>query len=93
MTTGIVIAIMWLLQFGDFWSTRRALRRPQVREGNPLVRGMGLVAAKLLAGSLMTIALLWAGPVSLLQLLIFVGPLCAWYIWVIYHNVTVSART
>ena len=91
MSTWIVIAIIWVLQIGDLWSTRNALRRPGVREGNPLVRGMGLLAAKILAGSVMTLALVWAGPFSLGTLLVLVGPVCVWYIWVIRHNLRLAA--
>lgn len=42
----VYVLLIALVQYGDYWSTTRALQRKGVREMNPLVRRFGLIPMK-----------------------------------------------
>lgn len=89
--TLLVIAVV-LTQWGDFWSTNRAIGLPGVYESNPLVRGVGLLPLKLI-NSVGYSVLLWFAwrndPVVTIAITVL---LVVFYVWVIWNNIRVFER-
>jgi hypothetical protein len=44
----VYVLLMAVMQYGDYWTTTRALQLKGVREVNPLIRRLGLIPIKTL---------------------------------------------
>lgn len=82
----IALAILLLLQAGDFLSTKFALAVPGVVELNPLVRTLGLVPAKLLVLGLVLVLIYRA------EKLLRIWILCGTYSAIVASNLALAWR-
>lgn len=84
-----VAVLLCLCQLGDYLTTRLGLAAG-ARERNPLVRRVGLLPTKILAG-ILTVLPLWSlrdHPI----LGVYVGAVVMGYGWVIWNNLRVVQR-
>lgn len=88
----LLMVVVLLTQYGDYWSTNRALGLPGVYESNPLVREVGLVPLKIITSIFYSVVLWFAVKNDIVMSIIATGLLALFYGWVVWNNISVFER-